>query len=174
MNDSTGTRIAWARKQKTVQDADGRRRPMTGHDLAAVVGVRNVYISQIENDHRMPSREVLQKIAEALGVTVGFLIMETDIPQPAGGEPEAPIYFSEEADAAAKLIDAAPPDKRIEMLAVLRVMAGNVSVSAAKNSGAENREGGIYLTYHPSADNPVRDRLIQSALLSQAGEVVRG
>ncbi len=53
-NDSTGTRIAWARKQKQVQDADGRRRPMNGHELAEAVGVRNVYVSQIENDHRIP------------------------------------------------------------------------------------------------------------------------
>ena len=73
-NDSTGTRIAWARKQKMVQDADGRRRQMNGHELAAAVGVRNVYISQIENNHRIPSREVLQRIAETLGVTVGFCL----------------------------------------------------------------------------------------------------
>ncbi len=98
-NDSTGTRISWARRQKQVQDSDGRRRPMNGHELAAAVGVRNVYISQIENNHRIPSREVLLKIAEVLGVTVGFLLMETDIPQPVSAEPETPVYFSEEADA---------------------------------------------------------------------------
>ncbi|MBK8800370.1 MAG: helix-turn-helix transcriptional regulator [Anaerolineales bacterium] len=61
-----------------MQDSEGRRRQMNGHDLAAAVGVRNVYISQIENNHRIPSREVLQKVAEALEVTVGFLLMETD------------------------------------------------------------------------------------------------
>ena len=53
-NDSTGTRIAWARKQKMVQDADGRRRQMNGHELAAAVGVRDVYVSQIENNHSIP------------------------------------------------------------------------------------------------------------------------
>jgi transcriptional regulator with XRE-family HTH domain len=172
-NDSTGTRIAWARKQKMVQDADGRRRPMNGHELAAAVGVRNVYVSQIENNHRIPSRDVLQKIAEVLGVTVGFLLMETDIPQPAGVEPEAPVYFSEEADTAARLIDDAPPDKRREMLAVLRVMAENALASAAKNSGGENDGRVIYLPYHPGQENPLRDRLIQSALLPQSGEIIR-
>ena len=164
-NDSTGTRIAWARKQKMVQDADGRRRPMNGHELAAAVGVRNVYVSQIENNHRIPSRDVLQKIAEVRGVTVGFLLMETDIPQPAGAAPETPVYFSEEADAAAKLIDDVPPEKRREMLAVLRVMAENVLADGAKDSGEQNGGRVIYLPYHPSADNPVRDRLIQSAML---------
>ena len=172
-NDSTGTRIAWARKQKMVQDADGRRRQMNGHELAAAVGMRNVYVSQIENNHRIPSRDVLQKIAEVLGVTVGFLLMETDIPQPASAEPETPVYFSEEADAAAKLIDDVPPEKRREMLAVLRVMAENALADRAKDSDAQNGGRVIYLPYHPSADNPVRDRLIQSALLPQTGEVVR-
>jgi transcriptional regulator with XRE-family HTH domain len=172
-NDSTGSRVAWARKQKLVQDADGRRRPMNGHELAAAVGVRNVYISQIENNHRIPSRDVLQKIAETLGVTVGFLLMETDIPQPAGVKPETPVYFSEEADAAAKLIDDVPPEKRREMLAVLRVMAESALATDTKDSAGENGGRVIYLPYHPSADNPVRDRLIQSALLPQSGEVMR-
>ena len=164
-NDSTGSRVAWARKQKMVHDADGRRRPMNGHELAAAVGVRNVYISQIENNHRIPSRDVLQKIAEVLGVTVGFLLMETDIPQPASAEPETPVYFSEEADAAAKLIDDVPPEKRREMLAVLRVMAENALADRAKDSDAQNGGRVIYLPYHPSTDNPVRDRLIQSTML---------
>ena len=106
-------------------------------------------------------------------MTVGFLLMETDIPQPAGAEPETPVYFSEEADAAAKLIDDVPPEKRREMLAVLRVMAENVLADGAKDSGEQNGGRVIYLPYRPSADNPVRDRLIQSALLPQTGEVVR-
>lgn len=172
-NDSTGTRISWARRQKQVQDSDGRRRPMNGHELAAAVGVRNVYISQIENNHRIPSRDVLLKIAEVLGVTVGFLLMETDIPQPVSAEPEPPVYFSEEADTAAKLIDDAPPDKRREMLAVLRVMAESALAGGAKDSGEENGGRVIYLPHHPAGENPVRDKLIQSALLPQSGEVMR-
>lgn len=167
-NDSTGTRIAWARRQKMVTDADGRRRAMNGHELAAAVGVRNVYVSQIENNHRIPSRDVLLKIAEALGVTVGFLLMETDVPQPVGAEPETPVYFSEEADTAAKLIDDAPPDKRREMLAVLRVMAE----SALKNGAA-----GVVANDEPNEGSHLissfTQRLIQSALLPQSSEVVR-
>ncbi len=117
---------------------------------------------------------MLLKIAEVLGVTVGFLLMETDVPQPVGAELETPVYFSEEADTAARLIDDAPPDKRREMLAVLRVMAESaLSSPGAKDSNGENGGRVIYLPYHPSQENPVRDRLIQSALLSQPGEVIR-
>lgn len=156
--DSTGSRIAWARKQ----------RQMSGHDLARAVDVRNVYISQIENDHRIPSRQVLQQIAEKLGVTVGFLLMETDNPLPVGAEPEAgPVYFSEEADYAAKLIDTMPPEKRGEMLAVLRVMAE--SALAGMTSAANDK---------PSESSHLissfTQRLIQSALLPQSGHIERG
>lgn len=113
INDSTGARIAWARKQKK----------WTGHDLARAVGVRNVYISQIENNHRRPALPMMRKLADALGVTVGFLLMETTEPGPTQPAEQEPVYFSPEADEAAQLIDAAPPGERARMLAVLRAMA---------------------------------------------------
>lgn len=115
--DSRGKRIAWARK------AAG----MTGHQLARAVGVRNVTISYIENDHRELSLPLLLKIAEVTGVTVGFLLMETDYPYRQDAPPETePSHISPEADAAAALIDDAPAEQRPRMLAVLRAMAAEV------------------------------------------------
>lgn len=147
-NDSTGARIAWARKQ----------RRMTGHNLADAVGVRNVYISQIENGKREASRQMLQKIAAVLGTTVGFLLMETDDPEPANTQPEPPaVYWSEEADAAARLVDAAQPEDRARMLAVLQALAG---LSMANNSQEKNREGVIYLPNRPAPADPMQQRLI--------------
>jgi len=146
--DSTGARIAWARKQ----------RKLTGHDLARLVGVRNVYISQLENDKRQASRQMLQSIATALGTTVGFLLMETDDPEPAGVQPETPPYFfSEEADQAARLVDAAEPEERARMLAVLRVLA---SLAVANNSQEKNSEGVIYLPKRTAPAEPMQQRLI--------------
>jgi transcriptional regulator with XRE-family HTH domain len=116
-DETTGHRIAWAR----------RRRGMTQAELARRVGVRNVYISQIENDHRPPSRRTLRVIADELDTTVGFLEREIDDPTPAKATEQEPVYFSPEADAAAQLIDAAPPDERARMLAVLRTLAATVS-----------------------------------------------
>lgn len=137
-NDSTGARIAWLRKQ----------RKLTGHELAAAVGVRNVYISQIENDHREAGRALLQKIAGVLRTTVGFLLMETDDPEQAAVQPEPPaVYWSEEADKAARLVDAAPPGERARMLAVLETLA---AISTANISQEKNSEGVIY--FHK--DNP--------------------
>ena len=115
--DSVGARIAWMRKQ----------RKMTGHDLARALGVRNVYVSQIENNHRQPSRQILQATATVLNTTVGFLLMETDDPEPTKGEDMSPVYFSPEADEAAQLIDAAPVDERVRILAVVRALVGTFS-----------------------------------------------
>lgn len=116
--DSTGARIAWARKRKKIMASE----------LARLLGVRNVYLSQLENNHRNPSRQMLQSLAAHLGTTVGFLLMETDDPEPPKGDAEpAPVYFSPEADEAAQLIDAAPPDERLRMLAVLRALVATFS-----------------------------------------------
>lgn len=119
--DSRGKRIAWARKQAG----------MTGSDLARATGVRNVTISYLENDHRDLSLSLLMKIAEVTGVTVGFLLMETDHPYPMKTPAEVePVYFSPEADQAAQLIDAIhDSEERARMLAVLRALAATVSLS---------------------------------------------
>lgn len=128
--DSIGKRIAWARKHAEWTDADDVRHiGMTGHQLGrrlvtqgTVTGVRNVYVSQLENNHASPSLPMLRKIAEVTGVTVGFLLMETEHPCPGGAEVE-PVYFSPEADAAARLIDNVPPDERPRIVAVVQAMA---------------------------------------------------
>jgi transcriptional regulator with XRE-family HTH domain len=149
-NDSTGKRIAWLRKQKG----------MSGHALADAVGVRNVYISQIENDRYKPSRNKLVKLAALLDTTVGFLLMETDDPAQVSTPAESgPVYWSEEADAAAKLIDAAEPEERARMLAVLRTLA-NTSIA---NAPATDE----YHSQQPRADEPLQQRLI-------LGEYFRG
>lgn len=47
-------------------------------DLAKIIGVNRAYITQIENDEKKPSTEVLQKIAKALNTTTSVLLEETD------------------------------------------------------------------------------------------------
>jgi transcriptional regulator with XRE-family HTH domain len=86
-------------------------------------------VSQIENNHRVPALPLLLKIAEVTGVKVGFLLMETDMPT---GEPEA-VYFSPEADEAAQLIDAAPPEERARLLAMIKAYSGGTHKAGAEN-----------------------------------------
>lgn len=49
-------------------------------DLAKIVGVNRAYITQIENDEKKPSTEVLQKIAKAINTTTSVLLEETKEP----------------------------------------------------------------------------------------------
>ncbi len=130
--DSIGRRIAWARKNVDWTDSNGEHHiGMTGHQLGrrlvtqgTATGVRNVYVSQLENNHASPSLPMLRKIAEVTGVTVGFLLMETDYPYRGGTAPEPePIYLSPEADTVAKIVDDASPAERARILAVVQAMA---------------------------------------------------
>jgi transcriptional regulator with XRE-family HTH domain len=89
------------------------------------VGVLYVYISQIETGKKEPSRKLLKKIADALSVSVAFLELETDEPAPPTADPD-PVYFSPEADEAARIIDAMPEHARALSLNLLRVLSEHV------------------------------------------------
>jgi transcriptional regulator with XRE-family HTH domain len=110
-------------------------------------GVRNVYVSQLENNHNDPSREMMLKIAEVAGVTVGFLLMETDWPY--RGMPPESFYFSPEADAVAQLIDDVKDDEERErMLAVIRALAETAKTD--KGAPPQSRR----ITAMPQAQRP--------------------
>lgn len=144
-NDTMGRRIAEMRKQKGIKS----------RDLASAIGVHYVYVSQIENDAQRPSLDVLLKIADVLGVSLDFLTMRSPTPAMAGDE-QAPVYFAPEADAVAQLIDAAPPEERARIYAVVRALVDPVSQAAQET---EN-DGVISLPYDPDQTNPVQQRLI--------------
>ncbi len=150
---------------------------MTGHQLGrrlvtqgTVTGVRNVYVSQLENNHASPSLPMLRKIAEVTGVTVGFLLMETEYPYPTKGKPPAepePVYLSPEADAAAALIDDAPPEERARILAVVQAMSATV-----KPAGKEKANDASHLIApSPAGGNAFAQRLIASERINQRASV---
>lgn len=97
--DSTGARIEWLRRKK---------HNWTQRALAERVGVGHVYISQLESGARRASRALISLLAHELETSVAFLEMETDDPAPPKGEGSDPIYFSPQADEAARLWEAAP------------------------------------------------------------------
>ena len=77
----------------------------------------------------------MRLIAQTLETSIGFLECETDDPTPPQSKALEPTYFSAEADAAARLIDDAPPEERTRMLAVLRALA---STAQAQESTSES------------------------------------
>lgn len=117
---TTGGRIKWARM----------RAGMTQAALGHAVGVKNVYISQLENNVHDASRTRMKMIAAATGVSLGFLELETEDPAPPQvDEPEPPVYFSPQADEAAQLIDAMSSDEwrnlALQMIQLLAMHAGS-------------------------------------------------
>lgn len=112
--DTTAQRIKWARN----------RAGLTQDGLAREVGVLYVYINQIENAKREPSRKLLKKIAAVLEVSLGFLELETDDPTPPKQQDDNgndPVYFSPEADEIARMVDAMPEHRRAYILNMVRL-----------------------------------------------------
>jgi transcriptional regulator with XRE-family HTH domain len=156
--DSLGKRVKWAREKLTGLNQSEFGRLLTNPGNPS--GVRNIYVSQIENNHRVPALPLLLKMAEVTGVKVGFLLMETDMPT---GEPEA-VYFSQEADEAAQLIDAAPPGERARLLAMIKAYSGTQKANAENDP---NRQAGKP-TISPFTRLVLRNRTGNTEPLGQA------
>lgn len=80
-----GSNVEILRKQKN----------LTAVELAAALGVKPQYISQIENGKRTPSLKILQKLAAALDTTTSELLGE--VPQ------SYPVTMKKLVDAAENL-----------------------------------------------------------------------
>ena len=177
--DSIGRRIKWARKNVEWVDSDGIKHVgMNQHQLGrrlvtpgTMSGVRNVYVSQMEGNSASPSLPMICKIAEVTGVTVGFLLMETDYPYRDKPEPE-PVYFSPEADTVAQLIDAAPPEERARIVAVVRALAGSDMPEENRPDLVDDRRKKRVTSLH---DDSFTQRLIHRDKVGQpqAGERAR-
>jgi transcriptional regulator with XRE-family HTH domain len=159
-DDSMGKRVKWAREKLTGLNQTQFGRLLTNPSNPS--GVRNIYVSQIERNHRVPALPLLLKIAEVTGVKVGFLLMETDLPF---GEPEA-VYFSPEADEAARYIDNARPEERARMLAVIKALAENVGNAPGVDNGPKRQAG--ELTISPFTRLVLRNRGANAESFSQA------
>jgi transcriptional regulator with XRE-family HTH domain len=49
---------------------------MAQHDLASLAGITREYLSALENGHRVPSLVLLEKLADALGVSITSLLRD--------------------------------------------------------------------------------------------------
>ncbi|TCK67921.1 helix-turn-helix protein [Winogradskyella wandonensis] len=50
---------------------------ITQKELAETVGISNTYLSEIENNSRRPSIDILKKISDSLGVNILYLILKS-------------------------------------------------------------------------------------------------
>ena len=51
-------------------------RGMTQEDLGTAAGMRQVYVSVLENNHRKPGPRTLKRLADALGCSIADLVGE--------------------------------------------------------------------------------------------------
>lgn len=133
--DTTGKRITWARK----------RMDITQKALSARLGISHVYLNQVESNARQPSRKLITNIASELGVSIGFLELETEDPAPAKTDALEPVYWHEETDAIATIVDKMPDVQRRFVLDFVRLLveyqAGNSNESPASTwAGLVRRE----------------------------------
>lgn len=155
---TTGQRIAALRKNK------GWKQGV----FAQMIGVNVIYVSQIEKDHRRPGRPLMRLIAQTLETSIGFLECETDDPTPPQSKALEPTYFSAEADAAAKLIDDAPPEERVRMLAVLRALAGTAQAQqVAQESAQELTDVRRKKRVIPSLESSARENIFAKRLINR-------
>jgi len=73
--------------------------------------IGRTYISKLETSNVIPSGEVVKALADVLGTTADFLLLRIDDEEPF--KPVEPVYFSEEADEIATIVDSLDPQRRI-------------------------------------------------------------
>lgn len=123
--DTTGARITWARKRKD----------LTQKALSARLNISHVYLNQVESGARQPSRKLMASIAAELDVSIGFLELETEDPTPA--KPDAvpePVYWHEETDAIAAVVDDMPEATRRFILEFVRLLQQHQAGDPANES----------------------------------------
>lgn len=75
---------------------------------AVGVDISSGYMSEIENDKKLPSRRVLEALAEVLGTTVDYLLLRTEEPFPAPNVKEPNTLYLDDnidADVVQRMID---------------------------------------------------------------------
>ena len=104
---TTGQRVRFARD---------KIRGLQGKELARRVNITPSMLSKIEHDQKNPSMEVLIALAQVLDVSIDWLVPAQGTDTLYRRIEDEPIYFSEEADQVARLVDALPPKYRAVIL----------------------------------------------------------
>lgn len=107
--ETTGRRIYWLRKHVA---------KIKQKDLAAMIGVAQSYMSDLEADKKEPSAQVIAKIADALHTTTDFLLMRAEKASPP--EDAEQTFMHGESKQAADMIDVMYPELRAQALRAVK------------------------------------------------------
>lgn len=105
---TTGQRVRFARD---------RIKGWQSKELASRAKISPAMLSKIEHDQKNPSMETLIALARELDVSIDWLVPSQGAENPYRRKEDEPIYFSQEADEVARLVDDLPPKYRAVVLA---------------------------------------------------------
>lgn len=117
---TTGKRLRVLRQDRGMTQAELSQRL-----TASGATPSNASLSQYETGRAVPPAPALVALADALDTTIDYLMCRTDDPSHVGLASEvSPTYFSDEADAVARLVDSMTPEDRTQALAIMQMFAG--------------------------------------------------
>jgi len=105
---TTGQRVRFARD---------RIKGWQSKELASRAKISPAMLSKIEHDQKNPSMETLIALARELDVSIDWLVPSQGAENPYRRKEDEPVYFSQEADEVARLVDDLPPKYRAVVLA---------------------------------------------------------
>lgn len=120
--DTFGARLLWARRNHAkITQQELKDKMEEGYQIS----IGKNYISELETEtaRKRPSFEVVRAMAGALKVSLDYFGRFTEQLEPAYGKESTPLYFSEEADEVAQLVDGMSPDQRALVLQLARSLA---------------------------------------------------
>lgn len=152
---------------------------VSAKDLAAKAGISSTYLSYVVNNKRRPSFELLDGLADALGVTLADLVKSDAVSQVSsayGGSKDNP-----EKDFGAPNMETYPVGKMVKVPIIGTVTAGPNGLAYEDYQGLETVEadyvkGGNYFYLRIKGDSMIGDGILPGdlALVRETPEVEYG
>jgi transcriptional regulator with XRE-family HTH domain len=131
-----GERVIWllGRADMFQRDVEPAKRVASQKELARAMEISPQYLNALVKGKSTPNVRHVTLAAKALGTTVDYLTLANDDPTPPAEEADAlPIYFSAQADEAARIIDDLKDDAQRDFaLALVRQVAAYVGAGVER------------------------------------------
>lgn len=163
--DTFGKRIRALRMDRGLSQVELRDRM----EKEAKVEIGETYISELERSDRMPSLEVAAAMAKVLDVSLDYLGLLIEDGESYKRTP-APIYFSEEADKVAGMIDSMRPEQRRALYTLARDLSGSPVERAKQDAEKEDILDSIEREHGTAARTDVEQVLLRHKRLLIEGK----
>lgn len=159
--DTFGKRIRALRQDRGLSQIELRDRMKS----EAEVEIGDTYISELERSARMPSLEIAAAMAKVLDVTLDYLGLLIEDGELSYKRTPPPVYFSEEADEVASLVDAMRPEQRLVIMSVARNLSALTMERAKRRAESNDILDSIEREHGPTVRKDVERILRDKGLL---------